>query len=145
MNKMSEGPRVPRLSVLLGLLLAAGCATVTPNEQIPRVSPREAHERVEKGQALLVCAYRDRDCRGTHLAGEITLEELEARLPGLTLNQEILFVCGCPQEAGAAYRAAEFKARGFSNVGVVAGGFLAWILEGYDVTRNQKGALLWAR
>jgi rhodanese-related sulfurtransferase len=31
--------------------------------------------------------------------------------------------------------------KGFRNVGVLAGGFLAWILEGYDVTtpRRDKG------
>jgi rhodanese-related sulfurtransferase len=145
MKTSMKGPILKRLTVIPALLLAVGCATVTPGEQIPRVSPRDAHERVEKGQILLVCAYRDLDCRGTHLAGEITLEQLEARLPGLLHDQGILFVCGCPQEAGAAHRAAEFKAKGFTNVGVVAGGFLGWILEGYDVTSSRKGELTWAR
>jgi rhodanese-related sulfurtransferase len=38
----------------------------------------------------------------------------------------------------AAGRAVEVEAKGFRNVGVVAGGFLAWILEGYDVTSTRK-------
>src|SRR3954466_3364931 len=95
MNMLTERLPMKRLIVISALLLAAGCATATPSEQILRVSPRAAHERVVRGQTLLVCAYRDQDCRGTHLAGEIALEELEARLPGLSPNQEILFVCGC--------------------------------------------------
>jgi rhodanese-related sulfurtransferase len=138
MNRMNT---MKRLSVLSALLLAAGCATATPGERIPRVSPRDVHERVTQGRALLVCAYGEQDCRGTHLVGEISLEELEARLPGLSHDQELLFVCGCAHEAGAAHRAAEFQAKGFTNVGVVAGGILGWILEGYQVTSNRKGSL----
>jgi rhodanese-related sulfurtransferase len=145
MKTLIEEPTLKRLAVASALLLAVGCATATPGEQIRRIPPRDAHERVEKGEALLVCAYREKDCRGTHLIGEISLENLEARLPSVAHDQEILFVCGCPKEASAAHRAAEFRARGFTNVGVVAGGFLAWILEGYDVTPSRKGALTWAR
>ena len=40
----------------------------------------------------------------------------------------------------AARRAVEMQERGFRNVGVLAGGFLAWILEGYDVTTIRKDA-----
>jgi 3-mercaptopyruvate sulfurtransferase SseA len=38
----------------------------------------------------------------------------------------------------AASCAVEVEARGFRNVAVIAGGFLAWILEGYDVTSTRK-------
>jgi len=144
MNALTKGLTLKQLMVLLALLPAAGCATATPVDQIKRVSARDAHERVAQGRALLVCAYMEKDCRGTHLVGEISLEELEARLPGLSHDQEILFVCGCAHEAGAAHRAAEFEARGFMNVGVVAGGILGWILEGFDVLPSRKGGLTWA-
>ena len=134
-----------RLIVLSALFFAAGCATASPSDHILRVSPRDAHQRVENVQALLVCAYQEKDCPGTHLAGAISLEELEARLPGLAQGQMILFFCGCNHEASAARRAAEFEARGFTNVGVVAGGILGWILEGYEVTSTKKGELTWGR
>lgn len=125
--------------------LAAGCATAVSTDHVLRVSPRDAHRRVEQGEALLVCAYREEDCRGTHLAGAITLEDLEGRLPGLRPGQQILFFCGCPHEASAAFRAAQFEVRGFTNVGVVAGGILEWILEGYEVTSTGKGGVTWVR
>ena len=75
-------------------LLAVSCATAPPSDRVPRISPRDAHERVERRGALLVCAYRAEKCLGTHLVGAITLEELEARLPSLGADQEIILFCG---------------------------------------------------
>jgi len=76
------------------LMLAVSCATPPAADRVPRISPRDAHDRVERRGALLVCAYRAEKCPGTHLAGAITLEELEARLPSLGVNQEIILFCG---------------------------------------------------
>jgi hypothetical protein len=82
-------------AILLGLLLlAASCATLPATDRVPRISPREAHERVERLGALLVCAYPAEKCPGTHLAGAIALEDLEARLPSLGPDQEIILFCG---------------------------------------------------
>jgi len=125
------------VAVLLPIL-STSCATTAPAERVPRISPRDVHERVEHRGALLVCAYPKQKCSGTHLAGAITLEELEARVPALRPDQEIIFFCGCPREGAAAGRAAEMESRGFRNVGVVAGGFLAWILEEYGVTSTRE-------
>jgi len=80
--------------VVSALLLAGACAGPGRAEQIPRISPSEAHERVERNHALLVCAYEKKKCVGTHLAGAITLEDLESRLPTLSRDQEIIFFCG---------------------------------------------------
>jgi hypothetical protein len=80
--------------VLLGAFVSASCATAPPADQIPRISPRAAHERAVHRGALLVCAYRAEKCPGTHLAGSITLEELESRLPVLGKGQEIILFCG---------------------------------------------------
>jgi hypothetical protein len=76
------------------LLTAASCATAAATDRVPRISPRETHERVERRGALLVCAYPADKCPGTHLAGAITLEDLEARLPSLRADQEIIYFCG---------------------------------------------------
>jgi len=80
--------------LLVLLLMAASCATPPATDRVPRISPREAHERAERRGALLVCAYPAEKCPGTHLAGAITLEELEARLPSLGADQEIILFCG---------------------------------------------------
>jgi len=125
------------IAVLLSFL-AASCATSAPVDRVPRISPLDVQEGVERRGALLVCAYRADKCPGTHLVGAISFEELEARLPALTPDQEIILFCGCPREQTAAERAVEIEARGFRNVGVVAGGLLAWILEGHEVVSTRK-------
>jgi len=127
-----------RWLAIAALLLAGACAGRGRAEQIARISASESHERVEKKQALLVCPYEKKSCPGAHLAGMITLEDLESQLPTLSRGQELIFCCGCPQEASAAARAADFEARGFTHVEVIGGGILAWIAAGYDVTSSLK-------
>lgn len=79
--------------IILGLLM--GICRTSPAQANPdavmRVSPHYAHQAVSKG-ALLVCAYPDREvCDKVMLQGAVSLKELEARLPGLNKDQEIIF------------------------------------------------------
>ena len=80
--------------ILWLLLMLASCATAPASDRVPRISPRDARERVERRGALLVCAYSAEKCPGTYLTGAITLEELETRLPALGADQEIILFCG---------------------------------------------------
>ena len=60
----------------------------------PRISPAEAYQKVKDGTALLVCAYPDDETfRKMQMEGAISFKELEARLPGLKKDQEIIFYC----------------------------------------------------
>ncbi|HZE97508.1 MAG TPA: rhodanese-like domain-containing protein [Planctomycetota bacterium] len=127
-----------RLIALSGLLLAAGCASPEAGREIPRISPKEAHDRAEAHQALLVCPYDQVECPGTHVVGTISFEEFTARRSGLPRNQDIILYCGCPREATAAARAADLQEAGFNHVEVINGGLLAWILAGYEVTTTPK-------
>jgi len=62
---------------------------------VPRIDVQDARRRVAEGKALLVCAYADEaKCGRMRLDGSITLSELEARLPSLPRDQEIIFYCG---------------------------------------------------
>jgi len=130
----------PAVAALL-LLLTASCATTNAADRVPRISAKEVRDRVERHQALLVCAYPANKCPGTHLAGSIPLEDLEAKAPTLASDQEIIFFCGCHHEETAAQRAVDFEEKGFRSVAVVGGGILAWVLEGYELTRTQKGGV----
>ncbi len=59
-----------------------------------RISPDEARRKVQSGAALLVCAYDDAQMfRSMHLEGAIPLSELQAGLPSLSKEQEIIFYC----------------------------------------------------
>lgn len=64
------------------------------NESVPRIGPREAHQRLEGGRALLVCAYDDpQKFAKFHLEGALALDELRSREESLPRNQEIVFYC----------------------------------------------------
>ncbi|HPC72902.1 MAG TPA: hypothetical protein P5551_00565 [Syntrophales bacterium] len=57
-----------------------------------RISPEEAYRKVKAGQAILVCAYADKDkFRKMCLDMAISLDEFQKRLPTLPKDQEIIF------------------------------------------------------
>jgi hypothetical protein len=63
-------------------------------DNIKRVTPEDAHRRLESGEALLVCAYdSDEKFAAFQLAGAIPLSELKAREPDLRREQGLIFYC----------------------------------------------------
>ena len=63
-------------------------------EGIPRVSASETRQKVEAGQALLVCAYES-DARFAkfHLEGAIPFSEFKKLFPQLGMEKEVIFYC----------------------------------------------------
>jgi hypothetical protein len=65
-------------------------------DDVRRVTPEEAHQRVESGQALLVCAYEDEArCRQLHIGDALTMEELRRLLERdqKARDRELIFYC----------------------------------------------------
>jgi hypothetical protein len=59
---------------------------------IGRIGVEEARRKVQRGQALLVCAYDDEDkCNKIKLEGSISLKALETSPP--SKEQELIFYC----------------------------------------------------
>jgi len=59
-----------------------------------RVQLQEARSKVQAGEALFVCAYDSEEmCGGIRLEKALTLGELNARLPEIPKEQEIIFYC----------------------------------------------------
>ena len=83
-----------RMIPLAGLLVVAACAGRDRSGQIGRITAVEAHTRMEAKRAILVCAYEEKACQGTHLTGAISLEDLESRLSTFSPQQEIILFCG---------------------------------------------------
>jgi hypothetical protein len=62
--------------------------------EVPRISAEEARQKVQSGQALLVCAYDDDSkCGQMRLDGAITMSELRQMLPSLPKDREIILYC----------------------------------------------------
>lgn len=59
-----------------------------------RIDVTRAREWVQRGEALLVCAYDDEErFRALHLEGGISREDLRRREPELSKEQPIIFYC----------------------------------------------------
>ncbi len=66
---------------------------ITP-DQSERLAADAVHERMTKGDALLVCAYEnDVVFKAAKLEGAISIQDFRARLSKLRLAQEIIFYC----------------------------------------------------
>lgn len=60
----------------------------------PRVDPREIRDRVQSGEALLVCAYDDDEkFRSLRLEKALSLRQFQEVQPSLPKNKEIVFYC----------------------------------------------------
>lgn len=61
---------------------------------IARIHPSDARVKVQRGEALLVCAYDDPDhWKAMRLEGSIPLEAFRAMAPTLDRGREIVFYC----------------------------------------------------
>ena len=63
-------------------------------DDVSRVSAAEVHQRVKKGQALLICAY-DNDDKFAKMAleGAIPRSKFTDRLPRTPKNRQLIFYC----------------------------------------------------
>ncbi len=64
------------------------------NNNIRRITPEDAHRRMQSGEALLICAYdAEEKFANFHLAGAISLNDFKARAAGLRREQGLIFYC----------------------------------------------------
>jgi rhodanese-related sulfurtransferase len=101
---------------------------------VPRISPQRAHENVEMGKALLVCAYEEPErFQALQLEGAISLQEFRSHGAAMTWDQEIIFYCDSPNEETANSEAVKIRALGFFNANVLLGGVTGWKQAGYGL------------
>ena len=73
---------------------AATAAVQVDPGAIPRVSAKDAHDRVAAGKALLVCAYGDRSkCGSQGIEAGVAWADFVEQLPELAKDQEIILYC----------------------------------------------------
>ncbi len=62
--------------------------------EIVRVPPEEARPRVQRGEALLVCAYENPQTFLTmRLEGALSFQDFRNMVPSLDREMEIIFYC----------------------------------------------------
>lgn len=104
---------------------------------VPRITVEEAHQKVEAGEALLVCAYEEPlRFQALQLGGAISLQEFLSHGASMSWDQEIIFYCASPNEEVAAAEAARCMALGFSNARALLGGVQGWRSAGYPLVSS---------
>jgi hypothetical protein len=62
--------------------------------QVSRITPGETYQKLQAGDAVLVCAYdSEEQFRSLQLLRAISLREFREKLPFLSKDQEIVFYC----------------------------------------------------
>ena len=81
--------------ILTTIFVSTSWASYTKADKaIERISPDDARQLVDSGQALLVCSYGDDSCKSKLLQGALLKSELDARLASLSKETQIIFYCG---------------------------------------------------
>lgn len=63
-------------------------------EVTPRITPQQARERVQSGQALLICAYDDEEkFKALHLENALSLKQFREIQSGVPKEKELIFYC----------------------------------------------------
>ena len=101
--------------------------------RMARITPAELGALIDGGHDPVILDVRgtaDRERSGWIPGAQFvaTAEEAQA-----TANTECVVYCDCPDELSAAVLARALKARGFSRVRPLAGGFAAWCADGRPV------------
>ena len=97
-------------------------------KQIKEISPAEARQQTEKGDAVLIDVREEEDWREDHAKGakhlnrgEIELE-IEEQVPDLKTP----IICYCGGGSRSALVAESLQKMGYENVRSIEGGFRAW-------------------
>jgi membrane protein DedA with SNARE-associated domain/rhodanese-related sulfurtransferase len=97
-----------------------------------RITVPELQQLISAGSGPLILDVRSAQQRaegwipGARFVANLAEADLEP-------HDEVIVYCDCPNEAAAAVLAKQLRARGFGRVRPLAGGFLAWKLEGHEV------------
>jgi rhodanese-related sulfurtransferase len=126
--------RVAPMALLISGFALVGCQTVPAESKASEVSPQGLREKLEHhAPVLLVFAYTRTYFASARIEGAIPAEELRARIPTLAKDAELILYCGCPKDQASHELAGELELAGFTNVGILRGGILAWINAGNEL------------
>jgi rhodanese-related sulfurtransferase len=106
--------------------------------KINEISPDEARQQTERGDAVLIDVREDEDWRNDHAKGAKHLErgsielEIEEQVPDLKTP----IICYCGGGSRSALVAESLQKMGYENVRSMAGGFRAWKEAGLPSAEN---------
>ena len=98
---------------------------------ITEISPAEAAEKLERGDAILIDVREERDWREKHASGAIHLSrgEIELEIEEKIPDTDQPIICYCGGGSRSALVTESLQKMGYKNVRSMAGGFRAWRKE----------------
>ena len=108
--------------------------------RMARITVQELHDAMTDGKAPLIVDVRSKTSRrldGRILPGALLadLDSVDQVLHDVSLDQELVIYCNCPNEATSASAARALMAKGYRHVRPLQGGLDAWGAAGYPVQR----------
>lgn len=94
--------------------------------RVPTISPKEASEKLEAGQMVLIDVREQNEIDAAHVKGStfIRMREIPASLDQIPKDTEVGFLCRSGSRSGQV--TAYLIQQGFSNVKNVIGGINRW-------------------
>lgn len=108
--------------------------------RLARITVDELHDLIEDGKAPVVVDVRSQatrlvDNRIIPGAVMVDLRGIERDLDHVSIDQEVIIYCSCPNEVSAAKAAKGLVLQGYRKVRPLLGGLDAWADAGYDIDR----------
>lgn len=97
-------------------------------KNITEISPAEAQEQAERGNAILIDVREQEDWRAAHAKGakHLTRGEIELEIEEQVPDLKTPIICYCGGGSRSALVAESLQKMGYENVRSLAGGFRAW-------------------
>ena len=97
-------------------------------KNITEISPVEAQQQTERGDAVLIDVREDEDWRADHAKGakHLTRGSIELEIEEQVPDLKTPIICYCGGGSRSALVTESLKRMGYENVRSMAGGFRAW-------------------
>ncbi len=138
----ADGLRMSWLPWLVfGVILLAAAAFILLQPRaapagLTELTPAQAYAQYQAG-AFFLDVRTEAEYAEAHIANSvlIPLDELESRLDEVPRDQDVIVICrsGARSREGAAL----LQNAGFTRLGCLSGGLLAWVDAGYPVEQGQ--------
>ena len=101
-------------------------------KHISEISPREAQQRMERGDVVMIDVREEDDWREGHAKGakHLTRGEVELEIEEQVPDLKTPIICYCGGGSRSALVAESLQRMGYEDVRSMAGGFRAWKEEG---------------
>ena len=108
-------------------------------KNITEISPDEARQQTERGDAVLIDVREDEDWREDHAKGakHLTRGTIELEIEEQVPDLKTPIICYCGGGSRSSLVAESLQKMGYENVRSIAGGFRAWKEAGLPSAENQ--------